>query len=37
MGGIQKAINIESKPKNSTNTVELEHPILDNQIIVQEK
>jgi hypothetical protein len=37
MEGIQKAINIESKYKRSIDTVELEHPTLDNQIIVQEK
>jgi hypothetical protein len=37
MGGIQKAINIESKQKRNISTVELEHPNLDNQIIVREK
>ncbi len=37
MGGIQKAINIESKQKRNINIVELEHPNLDNQIIVREK
>jgi hypothetical protein len=36
-GGIQKAINIESRQKNNINTVELEHPNLDNQIIAQGK
>jgi hypothetical protein len=37
MGGRQKAINIESKQKRNINTIELEHPNLDNQILVREK
>jgi hypothetical protein len=35
MGGIQKAINIESKYRRNKNIVQLEHSTLDNQIVEQ--